>query len=238
MRISHHVSFSVGWTFCFRCYHSILRTTSDTLLCTCCVCLWVQCMCSWHSQTFWSHDVMSGCCFLVDFSVRSRLKTLILDCKSYSFSHLTDLLWSTDADCRELEVKHCIVSPESSRQSPGWWGQTNSSSRSTDVPSTWQQTCSLQRWGMCMFTGTYCGNMSGLCVCGCVCTQTFTVLHMSCVLVIQQYRKMRQHERWMQFSPVLRGQRWLLREGWEHAEVSKVLDVVVGCSLGGISSHG
>lgn len=29
----------------------------------------------------------------------------------------------------------------------------------------------------------------------------------------------------------------LLREGWEHAEVSEVLDVVVGCSLGRISSH-
>lgn len=44
-----------------------------------------------------------------------------------------------------------------------------------------------------------------VCLWLCVCTQTFTVLHMSCVLVIQQYRKMRQHERWMQFSPVLRG---------------------------------
>lgn len=58
------------------------------------------------------------------------------------------------------------------------------------------------------------------------CNRTFTVLHISCVMVIQQYRKMRQH-----------GGR-LLREGREHAEVSEVLDVVVCCSLGGISGHG
>lgn len=32
--------------------------------------------------------------------------------------------------------------------------------------------------------------------------------------------------------------RVLFREGWEHAKVSKVLDVIIGCSLGGISSHG
>lgn len=30
----------------------------------------------------------------------------------------------------------------------------------------------------------------------------------------------------------------LLREGGEHAEVSEVLYVVVGCSLAGISGHG
>lgn len=30
----------------------------------------------------------------------------------------------------------------------------------------------------------------------------------------------------------------LLREGGEHAEISEVLNVVVGGSLGGISSHG
>jgi len=54
------------------------------------------------------------------------------------------------------------------------------------------------------------------------------------------------------FSPILRGRGekkggggggwgWaggLLREGREHAEVSKVLYVVVGCSLGWISGHG
>lgn len=34
------------------------------------------------------------------------------------------------------------------------------------------------------------------------------------------------------------GEGVLLREGREHAEVSKVLNVVVGCSLCGISSHG
>lgn len=30
----------------------------------------------------------------------------------------------------------------------------------------------------------------------------------------------------------------LLREGWEHAEVGKVLNVIVSCPLRGISSHG
>lgn len=127
----------------------------------------------------------------------------MLVCKSYSFSHLTDLLWSHWC---WLQRAGCQTLHRFSKEL-----QTMSRMARTDerlvqvVPSIWQQTSSLQRWGMCMFTGTYCGNMSGLCVCGCVCTQTFTVLHMSCVLVIQQYRKMRQHERWMQFSPVLRG---------------------------------
>lgn len=32
--------------------------------------------------------------------------------------------------------------------------------------------------------------------------------------------------------------RVLFGEGWEHAKVGKVLDVIVSCSLGGISSHG
>lgn len=142
----------------------------------------------------------------------------------------------TDADCRELDVKHCTVSPKSSRQCPGWRGQTSGSSRSflpsdsrlplcSDEVCVCSQVHTVETWVDCVFV-VVCAPRHSPCCTWAVCWWFSN---------IEKWDNMRDECSSVQFWE---GERWLLREGWEHAEVSKVLDVVVGCSLGGISSHG